>query len=414
MSIKNKLTMLIESKQEDILENELLEAVRKKIKESEKDDKEEAEEDGKNTIDGKAGDAVTIENPLDSEAKISADAESGDEAEKEQNNDDIKSKRGDVQGKKVQEGKTVDDDGDYDDDKGIFKSDKRENDAIKGKRGDVQKAKAKDDDIQREMQEFKDLLASDESLSEEFKEKAGIVFQALLAEKTKEISAQLQEEFSAKTAALQVEHDALVESLEGKFELKLEEATKEQELALSEKIDGYFGRLSEEWINENELALEAGITAELTESFMTGLKTLFEEHYVNLPEDKRDLVEEIQIKLAAAEKALATSLAESTDIKKQFETVKREQIIEETAKGMTDLDASRFKSLMEDFEFETESQYSKKSQIVKDSFFSVKKSLTEDRKEVKKIPQVQIIEETILLEEPSAMSQYVKAINGSK
>jgi hypothetical protein len=265
---------------------------------------------------------------------------------------------------------------------------------------------------------IKEILNDSEQLSEEFKEKAEIIFNTAVKLQVEAISTKLEESVTAKTAELDAQHEQRTKDLQEQYEKQLSEAIAKFEENLSEKIDGYFGALSEEWMQENELALEGGIQAELIESFIGGMRTLFEQHYVDMPEEKRDLLKEANEKSATLEAQLAAQLTEATEAKSKVAQLQREKIIEETAHSMTELDASRFRTLMEDFEFDTEESFAKKAATVKDSFFKTKAALTESKKvEPPVVSLPVIVEERVIpvVETPSnsAMDLYVKATRGA-
>lgn len=280
--------------------------------------------------------------------------------------------------------------------------------------------KFKTSTVQESVLDIKDILSGNDQLSEEFKDKAAIIFNTAVKMQVEAISTKLEEQFNEKKSALESSHEELAKNLQEKFERELTEACQKFEETLSEKIDGYFGALSEEWMHENELALEGGIQAELVESFISGMRGLFEQHYVEMPEEKRDLLSEATAKAAELEKSLAALMAESTEAKTALAQLQREKIIAESAHGMTELDASRFKTLMEDFDFDGEESFSKKAQTVKESFFKTKAALTESKttpvveKPVAQ-PQVELVEEKIIPVTESVASPmdiYVKAIKG--
>jgi hypothetical protein len=176
-------------------------------------------------------------------------------------------------------------------------------------------------------------------------------------------------------------------------------------------------------MKENELALEGGIQAELVESFIGGMRTLFEQHYVEMPEEKRDLLSEANAKAAELEAQLAARIAEATEAASKVAALQREKIITESAHGMTELDASRFRTLMEDFEFDTEESFAKKAATVKESFFKTKAALTESKQPAAKVDapvvpaQTTIVEEKVIpvVDTPSTtpMDMYVKATRGT-
>ena len=184
-------------------------------------------------------------------------------------------------------------------------------------------------------------LVSDEDLSEDFKVKAKTIFEAAVASKVKE---QL------------VEKEA---ELEEELNLKVEEVKDD----LTEKVDSYLNYVSESWVSENELAIERGLKSELTEDFINGLKKLFEEHYVEVPEDKFDVVEELANRL------------DEMDITAQqdIEELKREKIISEASIDLADTQVEKLKALAEDIDFESEENFVEKVSTLKESYFGAEK-----------------------------------------
>lgn len=246
-----------------------------------------------------------------------------------------------------------------------------------------------------------DLLGSE--FSDEFKLKAQTIFEAAVKDQVSKIEARLQEEQNATAVKLQEE-----------FEQKLITHTKILEEETSDKIDGYLSFLAEEWKKDNEIALEAAIKTELTESFIKNLKTVFESHYIDLPDDKVDLYNKTLAEKTEVETALATTVASIKKLTEELNAIKREQIIEESVKDFSTLDQSRFKTLTEDFAFEDADTFKTKVDIVKKSFFGqksvAKEQLTEEL--VKQEPIVESSTETVIVDEiPSTMKSYLKALS---
>ena len=256
-----------------------------------------------------------------------------------------------------------------------------------------------------EMGSIADLLAED--FSDEFKLKAQTIFEAAVKEQVAQFKETLQEE-----------HNAAVAKLEEQFEDKLAQRSQQVQEELSEKIDGYLGFLAEEWKEDNIVALEAGIKSELTESFMGALKQVFESHYMEVPADKVDLYQKVLEEKADAESALSTSIVKAQRLQEEVAQFKRAEIIEESVKGLTDLDAEKLKTLVEDFEYVDAAIFEKKVHIVKTQFFEqrqqksqAKEQLTEDLKQTQPIVELnEQIEQSVALD--PAMAAYVNALRG--
>ena len=194
-------------------------------------------------------------------------------------------------------------------------------------------------------------LVSDEDLSEEFKNKAKTIFEAAVATKVKELivdkEAQLEEETNQ----------------------KIEEIKDD----LSEKVDSYLNYVSESWVTENELAIERGLKSELTEDFINGLKKLFEEHYVEVPEDKFDVVEELAQRLDDMEDKLNEEVACNIEAQQNIEELQREKIISEASKDLADSEIEKLKELAEDVDYEDEGKFVEKVSTLKEAYFKGEK-----------------------------------------
>ncbi len=243
-----------------------------------------------------------------------------------------------------------------------------------------------------------------EEFSDDFKLKANTIFEAALKEKVSAIEESLRAEYAAKATALQE-----------KFQVRLVEETSKIEESLSDDIDGYLTAMTEEWMHKNELAINAGIKAELTESFINGMKTLFEEHYIDVPESKVDLFAKLEEEKQAIEAELSESRLIAEELTHKINSMTREQIIAESAKDFTGLDFQRFRVLTEDFEFENEDQFRKKMDIVKKAFFEAKqeKAVNKERIMESFTPAAPIIEEQIINPDVTndSMSAYLRYLN---
>jgi DNA-binding transcriptional MerR regulator len=202
-----------------------------------------------------------------------------------------------------------------------------------------------------EIQDF----VKEEELSEEFQLKVSTLFEAKVSEK---VSMLVEEKTT---------------QLEEEYKTRLDEAVQVYENELTDKIDGYFGKLSEQWMHDNELALEASIRSELTESFMNGMKQLFESHYIDIPVEKFDIVNSLEEQLKASKDELSTAQQLLEEQRSDLNKANREIILENSTKGMTDIDSGKFRSIMEDFEYETSDLFTKRAEIIKESFFGQNK-----------------------------------------
>lgn len=275
--------------------------------------------------------------------------------------------------------------------------------------GDIaaaEKQGEEDEDEEEEKEKVSESISDllGDEFSSEFKLKAQTIFEAAVKDQVIKIEQKLQEE-----------HNATVAKLEEKFEEKFVQRSKQLEEETGDKIDGYLNFLAEEWKKDNEVALEAAIKSELTESFIDNLKTLFEQHYVDLPEQKVDLYAKVVEEKSEMESALATTVGSLKKLTEELNQIKRDQIIEEAAKEFSSLDQARFKTLTEDFAFEDADTFKTKVGIVKKSFFgqksTAKEQLTEELTKSEKIVEssepVQIVENTV-------MSAYLSALGKKK
>ena len=193
-------------------------------------------------------------------------------------------------------------------------------------------------------------LLGGEELSEEFKEKAKTIFEAALNSKVKEIQ----------------------ETLEVQYEEKLQEAREELKASLQERVDSYLEYVSQEWLDENTLAIEHGLKTEMTESFLGGMKSLFEEHYVTIPEDKYDVLESMVEKLDDMETKLNEQIEKNIGLNNRLGESVASGILESVSDGLAATQKEKLASLSESVEFESEESYREKLETLKESYFSTK------------------------------------------
>ena len=190
-------------------------------------------------------------------------------------------------------------------------------------------------------------LLGGEDLSEEFKEKARVIFEAALTSKIKEVQ----------------------ESLEVQYAERLEEERESLKETLTERVDAYLEYVCQEWMSENELAIEHGLKTEMTESFLTGMKGLFEEHYVTIPEDKYDVVENMVDKLDEMESKLNEQIEKNIAITKSLSEATGGNILSDVSEGLSTTQKEKLASLAEGVEFESEESYKEKLTTLKESYF---------------------------------------------
>ena len=191
------------------------------------------------------------------------------------------------------------------------------------------------------------LMNGEGDLSEEFKRKAATVFEAAVKSKIRDEVSRLEDEYKS----------------------ELDESIKTTKEELSEKVDTYLNYVVEEWMKENELAIERGLKGEIAEDFISGLKTLFEDHYVDIPDEKYDVLEAQSEKITELEKKLNEEMGKVIDLKNSNSTLVREQVISETTTDLTDTEIEKFKSLTEDVEFTDGESFKEKLDTLKESYF---------------------------------------------
>ena len=199
-----------------------------------------------------------------------------------------------------------------------------------------------------DIEEDVNALLGGEELSEEFRQKAKVVFEAALSSKVTEIQ----------------------EALEVQYEQKLEEARQGLKEALTERVDSYLEYVAEEWMTENELAIEHGLKTEMTESFLSGMKGLFEEHYVTIPEDKYDVLESMVAKLDDMETKLNEQIDKNIGLNKRLAESTADSVLSVVSEGLAATQKEKLASLAESVEFESEEEYREKLETLKESYFS--------------------------------------------
>jgi len=223
-------------------------------------------------------------------------------------------------------------------------------------------------------------LLEGEELSDEFQEKAKTVFEAVV--KTRIASAK--------------------EAIEAQYEQTLVEQVEAIKSELTERVDGYLEYVAQEWINENELQVQSGIRGELSESFMTGLKGLFEEHYVQLPEEKYDVLEAMVSKLDEMETKLNEQIDSNIALTKRLSESVSDNILDDVCEGLALSQKEKLAGLAEGVEFESEEQYREKLVTLREAYFA-QKPVTES--------QEVISEDAPVGEEHSpAMEAYLRAL----
>ena len=195
--------------------------------------------------------------------------------------------------------------------------------------------------------DVKALVSSDADLSEEFKDKAATIFEAAvktrIQEQTKILEAQYEEKLSAET-----------------------ETVKE---AMVEKVDSYLNYVVEEWMKENELAVERGIRTEIAEDFITGLKDLFKEHYIDVPEEKYNVLDDLTNQNKKLEEKLNEQIAKNVDLSKEVSSSAKSKAINEVASDLADTEKEKFEKMAENVEYDSADKFREKLETIKESYF---------------------------------------------
>ena len=196
------------------------------------------------------------------------------------------------------------------------------------------------------------LVSGDDTLSEEFKTKAATIFEAAVKSKVK----------------------SEIERLEGEYATELDEAKETVKEELTTKVDNYLNYVVEQWMTDNELAIEKGIKGEIAEDFIGGLKQLFEDHYIDVPDEKYDVLEAKEKELEEAKAKINDMTEKAVEDKKLIEGYTKDEIFESAVSGMADTEKEKMKSLVEDVAFESADAYSKKLSTIKESYFGQAKA----------------------------------------
>lgn len=197
-----------------------------------------------------------------------------------------------------------------------------------------------------------DALFSGEELSEEFKNKATTIFEAAVRSRV----------------------EAIVETVVTENEQIMEEAAEEFQTTLTEQVDEYLNYVVEQWMEDNQLAIETGLRVEIAEEFIGGLKNLFMEHYIEVPEEKADLVEEMAQAVAEMEEKLNEQVEQNAALQSQLNESKKAEILSKIVEGLTTVQAEKIKALAEGVDFTTEGEYSQKLAVIRENYFPSKKT----------------------------------------
>ena len=232
------------------------------------------------------------------------------------------------------------------------KGDDDEEEEVKAKK-EAKAEKVTAEDLQLDISSDANALfeKADVDLSEEFKKDAMVIFEAAVATRVVDLV------------------NTKIDQLNEDFNVALEEEKQEIESKLSEKIDDYLTYVSEEWMKENELAVERGIRAELAENFISGLRDLFKEHYIEVPEERTDVIEELFAKVEGLEEQLNVEMQSNIANLKALKDYKKVEAIAEACVGLTSVEQDKMVELAESITYESDEQFVQKMSVIKESYF---------------------------------------------
>lgn len=253
-----------------------------------------------------------------------------------------------------------------------------------------------DEDDKKAMKEDLDALFHGENLSENFMNKAATIFEAAVTARVNAIEEKIQEQYAE----------------------ILEQVTEELKEELTTKVDDYLNYVVEEWVKENELAVESGLRSELTEDFIAGLRNLFVEHYIDIPEEKVDVVEEMTSKVVELEGKLNEQISSAVEMRKLIIEYAKREAFHDICEGLTSTQVEKMKSLSEGVEFSTVEDYTQSLLTLRENYFPTKSPAKSNNERLDEVTDV--VEETqrTSLEEAKAnkiadpvMEAYVKSIS---
>jgi hypothetical protein len=229
-------------------------------------------------------------------------------------------------------------------------------------------------------------LIGDEKLTEEFKEKAKTIFEAAIKSKVSEAKKKMQ----------------------ASYEEKLKEEVNSTKAELVEKVDSYLNYVVEEWMKQNEIAVERGIKGEIAEDFITGLKKLFEDHYINVPDEKYDVLEDQASKIEELNKKLNEQIESNVKLNSEIGKLTRKDIVADVASNLTDTNKEKFSKLAEEVEYTNADEFKKKVSTIKESYFTTKE--ISSKSEIDNVAEG----ETTQVDLSSSMTAYAAAISKTK
>jgi hypothetical protein len=255
--------------------------------------------------------------------------------------------------------------------------------AVPGTKAEEVEPKEEELDISEDVK----ALIGDENLTEEFKEKAATIFGAAVKSRIAEAK----------------------EKMEADYSEKLKESVEASKVEIVEKVDSYLNYVVEEWMKQNEIAIERGIKGEIAEDFIGGLKKLFEDHYINVPDEKYDVLEDQASQIDELNKKLNEQIEKNVELSKVNGDLTKQDIVAEVSEGLTDTQKEKFNKLAEEVEYSNADDFKKKVSTIKESYFTESKEISSNN-EIDNVAEG----ETEDLNLSSSMSAYVAAVSKTK
>ena len=234
------------------------------------------------------------------------------------------------------------------------------------------------------------LVQGEDGLTEEFKEKASTIFEAA-------VQAKVIEEVNKKA-----------DEIETQLKEDQDKSSEDFKKEITEKVDGYLTYVVEEWMKENELAIDRGIRSELVEDFMSGLRTLFTEHYIDIPEEKVDMVDDLFTKVEDLETSLDEEINRGVSLQKELAQFKKDDALRDATKDLADTETEKISKLAEGIEYESEEQYTEKLNVLKESYFPKSDAVTSEITETDET--IEVPDEQMEVKIDEDMKHYTSAI----
>jgi hypothetical protein len=335
-----------DKKKEDMKEGEMPAGLKKYL--DKKNDKKEEKEDEKKDVkemEDKKSEMIKAE--IDKMKKEMEDKEKELKAQVDKEKEMNEAEHKDDKEKKEEK---------EDEKKKMSEAEDKEKEMKKEMQHDAEKKTAKEKVKDMNMKEDVKALTADEDLSEEFKQKAATIFESA-------VRAKLVEE---------------IEKLESEYETKVEEKTEEVKSEIVEKVDAYLNYVVSEWTKENELAIEKGLRTEIAEDFIGGLKNLFESHYIEIPEEKYNVIENQAAEIEELKGKLNESMETTVELNQKIGEFARDEILVDVASDLAETEKDKFKGLADSIEYKDAADFRTKVETVKESYFPKKKVVSED------------------------------------